>query len=97
MNEEIREQIERLMTLIAQSHEERIKDHTSSVQKDVQSDVQQVKTYVLGLEERITTLEQDNAKLREDLNHVGTVMANLTEQNKSLQSFLETKKKKFWH
>ena len=95
--EQIREQIEHLMTLTIQYAEDKIlRDHVTPTQNDLQSDIQQVKTYILGLEERISLLEQQNGKLKADLNQVGTVMANMTEVNKNLQAALDTKKKKFW-
>src|SRR5688500_7524039 len=98
--EQIREHIEHLMTLTVQYVEDKItRDHVNVFQAtvhDMRTEMQQVMAYVLNLEEKINDLQQKNSKLREDMDQAGTIMANLSEANRNLQSSLDNKKRKFW-
>jgi len=97
--EQIRDGIEHMLTLVIQYVEEKMtKEHISGIEttcENLGNELQQAKAYILGFEERINKLEQENVQLRNDLQQAGMNMANLSESNKNIQQSL-VKKRKFW-
>lgn len=59
-------------------------------------EMQQIKTYVLGLEERIAVLEKDVSQHNRDFQTIGTSLADLSDTTKKLTTLNEKKKKHFF-
>ena len=68
--------------------------------RDLQTELQQEKSYVLGLEDRIVSLESNldtaNKKYTEDTQTIGTQMASMQSTINELQGIIAKKKRRFW-
>ena len=65
-------------------------------QENMETDLQQMKSYVLALEERIVSLEDDIKTHNENFEQVGIALADVSASNKQLMETSKTKKKHFW-
>jgi len=76
-----------------------MRTHIDKIQQDghaVEIELKQIKTYVLGLEERIAILEKDVGQHKLDFETIGTQMADISAVTKQLMP-VEKKKRHFFN
>jgi chromosome segregation ATPase len=95
---ELSHHVENIVRYISRDVQDVVKPHVERLQAendDMQKQLQDMKSYVLALEERIVLLENDNIQHKSDFKEVGSHLANLSSEAKIITEN-NHKKKHFW-